>query len=814
MDRDTPKRALSFLVLIFTLAALLPSGVLIADPGDKTSPVILPGTLAGDFSVDSSGGASYTVPIQVSPGTAGMQPAVFLQYSSQAGSNTMGRGWSLGGLSSITRGRKNLQDDGAVQGVMLTDADALFLDGQKLVYVQGQNGIRYYRTLINNHSRIERKREPRTNLDYFVVYTKAGLIMEYRQLVKVDDGRVLAWLNSEIQDTSGNYVKFNYWVNTDGEYGIDHIEYTGNHKTGQTPYASLKFEYDPLPNDVKSTQYILGNKIATTKKLKSIASYFGADNDSGSLFRKYDLTYKLSSGVAKEYFLHRIQESGEAGQKHKPTEFTYADIFDTSPADRWPIQNSTSLPDMPIATQGEKSKAFAVLDVNGDGHKDIIYSEELDKLYTKVFLGSTSTWTESTNNDYRPGFALASPVNRDWRQIDLDGNGPSEILLGSVGDFDAEIYQLINKVWVRKEQLSAIGEINQDVNDLHFIDFDNDGKRDLLAPSNEDKAQFIAFRQVADEWQPSPSFNLEASALSVLDIDCDRKNDLVALQYDEKDRRLLIQSYFSIAGEWQKNDQLADIPIDGVNPTAFRALVQDIDGDGCNDLILSFETETGGGNYFYKSTSNGLEFQTGLSESLPIQLLGKEDASVFTQLNSSAPPELIVTDGAGATVTFRQESNGQGVIEWTRWNIDSSGLPYEFNAARYAKTKIDVDRDNVDELLLFYSDKDKFDPKLFEITDSGWQLVANRQIPENIAKFDTADLGSQFVDLNGDGLQDLVTASKSFRNTGAGWAEFPGTNFKPPVRIAIENGGDSGTRILDVDGDGLVDFVYAYQEKK
>lgn len=51
------------------------------------------GATTGEFRVDESGAATYSIPIYAAPGTAGVTPQLTLSYSSQGGNGPAGRGW-------------------------------------------------------------------------------------------------------------------------------------------------------------------------------------------------------------------------------------------------------------------------------------------------------------------------------------------------------------------------------------------------------------------------------------------------------------------------------------------------------------------------------------------------------------------------------------------------------------------------------------------------------------------------------------------------------------------------------------------------
>ena len=148
----------------------------------------------GSFAVSSSGAATYTIPLQVPPGTAGMQPSLALSYNSQAGTGLAGMGWSLSGLSAIHRCPATiLQGDGYMGGINYDPNDRFCLDGERLTRIN--TGLTYgapgqeYRTEHESFTRVISYGGSDGNPSYFKAWTKSGQIMEFGNS---EDSRVQA----------------------------------------------------------------------------------------------------------------------------------------------------------------------------------------------------------------------------------------------------------------------------------------------------------------------------------------------------------------------------------------------------------------------------------------------------------------------------------------------------------------------------------------------------------------------------------------------------------------------------------------------
>jgi hypothetical protein len=140
------------------------------------------GATAGSFRVDESGGATYNIPIVTAPASGGVAPQLSLNYSSQGGNGTLGLGWSVSGLSAITRCRKTYEQDGVNGAINLGATDRFCLDGQRLIAVDGIYGASgtEYRTEIDSQAKVTSYGGTLADGPaYFEVKRKDGTVTEY-----------------------------------------------------------------------------------------------------------------------------------------------------------------------------------------------------------------------------------------------------------------------------------------------------------------------------------------------------------------------------------------------------------------------------------------------------------------------------------------------------------------------------------------------------------------------------------------------------------------------------------------------------------
>src|SRR5229473_5885993 len=138
------------------LAPAVTASLLLTLCGWPTATKAATGRTPGIFAVSPTGASTYSIPIWAPPGPNGLQPTISLVYNSQRGGGSLGIGWSLAGLSQISRCNATYAQDALPAAVTLTYADRFCLDGNRLrltssenLSTYGQSGTTYQTEIAN-----------------------------------------------------------------------------------------------------------------------------------------------------------------------------------------------------------------------------------------------------------------------------------------------------------------------------------------------------------------------------------------------------------------------------------------------------------------------------------------------------------------------------------------------------------------------------------------------------------------------------------------------------------------------------------------
>lgn len=144
------------LIILFSLVVLLVilllqscSIPLEKTPLEKTTDLdsqkVVPIPMKGIFKVTHKGGASYKIPLKI-PISNGFSPKLSLQYNSQSGSGFIGKGWRLFGLPTIRLCRQTYAQEGIWsnisldQGIEKYSKNRFCMSGKRLTVIKGNYG--------------------------------------------------------------------------------------------------------------------------------------------------------------------------------------------------------------------------------------------------------------------------------------------------------------------------------------------------------------------------------------------------------------------------------------------------------------------------------------------------------------------------------------------------------------------------------------------------------------------------------------------------------------------------------------------------
>ena len=415
-DRETYR-----LTSIFALL-LLACCVLGATKGYAASKT-LPGTAPGQFSVSRTGAATYQIPIDVPPGVNGLKPALALFYNSQAGNGLLGQGWSLGGLSVISRCPQTIAQDGVVHLPNLTSDDRFCLDGQRLIVTSGNYGAAnsVYHTEIDSFQQVTANGTAGTGPASFTVVDRTGMTRQYSTVLVGGDGATpLMWMVTSIKDRYQNFITFKY--NTSAASGLyygawEEVSEIDYGKKGGAIVGRVVFAYNGgYPGQLRSdtySQYVTNSLIAVNRE--ALTGITVQDGNSNAL-RTYTLGYQYVVPTQ----LTSITECAGDGWCYNPTKFKYSGAatgFNFSPL---------VFLDPVLGEDTSSSGGYQVVDFDGDGLPDRVYQyDNKTDVAFGSFVGSGITVAgASVATDSQAGIGIQGAV-----VTDLFADGKQEVLV-------------------------------------------------------------------------------------------------------------------------------------------------------------------------------------------------------------------------------------------------------------------------------------------------------------------------------------------------------------------------------------------------
>ena len=352
------------------------------------------GNLNGTFTVDGNGSATYVLPLEVPPGTAGAAPSLQLTYDSHRSNGYVGMGWGLSGISAITRCGATYRIDGFKAGVAYDGRDRFCLDGRRLIAVSGQNGGdgTVYHTEIETWTIVTSHGVCGSGPCSFTATNKDGNALSFGGTTGPAGSRILAqgrsdqsvrtWSIDANVDRNGNTVGISYVSDVArGEYYPAHIDYTSNAQTLLKSQRSVQFGYISRPDIVRT--FDGGSQVQISKLLATITTHVTYQGGDQTILA-YKMAYQQSAATGRSR-LASVSVCDGAGTCWPPT------VMDWNTAAESFQDSTTQLPGPTYVILDGRLYPFGrLMDINGDGIADYCAGVEFADGRTdlRIYLGS------------------------------------------------------------------------------------------------------------------------------------------------------------------------------------------------------------------------------------------------------------------------------------------------------------------------------------------------------------------------------------------------------------------------------------------
>ena len=410
-----------------------------------------------------------------------------IEYNSQGGNGIAGFGTSIGGLSVITRVPKDLFHDQTSSGISYTAADALSLDGKRLILKSGTPGAdgAVYTVEGDPYTTVTANVGPDNT--WFEVLTPGGLKYIYgsangSQQTFLRNGSLVtsAWYLSKITNAQNEEVEFSYEHDQYfvylkkiqyGPYGNESIELTYEGRTDAEP-----FRLDNKPGQMG-------------RRLKNVTSKSGTN-----VYRQYILSYIMDADSTDRCYsrLSSVVEKNGGGEQLPPILAEWRGLPPATPT-------VEAVDATPVSLQGGTSitsRQFMASDLTGDGLSDLCekieYTSNGSKhAFIKIHRNESSAGTfhalpqYDIAADYNYGNYALFSVTQGLNGSDIDGDGINDLVLlkqgnqsVSIGYIPGLVIKMSGSCGFNCLDISVSGSAGATNHVL--ADIDNDGRAEVL----------------------------------------------------------------------------------------------------------------------------------------------------------------------------------------------------------------------------------------------------------------------------------------------------------------------------------------------
>jgi RHS repeat-associated protein len=386
----------------------------------------------------------------------------------------------------------------------------------------------------------------------------------------------------------------------------------------------------------------------------------------------------------------------------------------------------------------------------------------------------------------------------------------------------SEIEAKVNGTWVRKYNFAYGTGDNGSTTLLSSIaeSGENASGTSVALPSSTFSYQVQNPGWVSNPiWTPLISFTASSSAddgVRVADVNGDGLPDIVQ-GYSDSNGSTTFGAYINNGADWTVSSTW-NPPVAFVSSTIDMGVrIADVNGDGLPDILQGFE-DAGGGTHYAAWINTGSGWVASSTWNPPVVFSnnGVDTGARIVDVNGDGLPDIIqgYTDSGGMAHYGAWINNGSGWATSTIWTPPTIFIA---SGTTDVGTRLaDVNGDGLPDIIQAYEDGGGMSHyAAYMNTGDGWATsTTSAWTSPVIFANNGVDTGARIVDVNGDGLPDIIQANGSttfaaYINNGAGWNS--NSAWDPPIPFTL-NGTDNGARIVDVNGDGLPDIIQAYTD--